>query len=190
MYVLWLNMPDWLYLLIFLEILAAWVLFLGDYLVRLSLTPKGERFLFARKNVVDLLSVIVPVFRAFRVVNLLRRVPYFRVKSAAAVRAEVVTYAIAYAVIFVYFISLAALSAERSAPGATIDSFGDAIWWACVTLATVGYGDTYPVTIGGRIYAVMLMAGGVVIIGTASALVLSYITERIGGRLTSKKTGD
>ena len=40
--------------------------------------------------------------------------------------------------------------AERDAPGANITSFGEAIWWAVVTLATVGYGDTYPVTVPGR----------------------------------------
>jgi voltage-gated potassium channel len=102
------------------------------------------------------------------------------VRSGTAIRVEIVAYALAYAVFFVYFIALATLDAERHAPGASITTFGDAIWWAIVTLATVGYGDVYPVTTIGRIYAVMLMVGGVAIVGTASALVISYITERIG----------
>ena len=70
-------------------------------------------------------------------------------------------------------------NAERDAPGATITTFGDAIWWAIVTVATVGYGDTYPVTFGGRAYAVLLMIGGIAIVGTSSAVVISYLGDRM-----------
>lgn len=166
-----------------LVVALVWLAFLVDYVARCALTPRGQRSAFVRHNVVDLLSVMLPVFRAFRVVTLLRRVPYFQVRSGAAVRTTVITYAAVYAAIFIYFMSLAALSVERHAANSTITTFGDAIWWAFVTIATVGYGDTYPVTPLGRVYAVILMAGGIAIIGTASALVLSYITERIGRRL-------
>jgi voltage-gated potassium channel len=79
------------------------------------------------------------------------------------------------------FLALATLEAERYAPGANIVTFGDAIWWALVTIATVGYGDTYPVTALGRFYAVLLMAGGVAIVGTASATIISFLNERVAG---------
>ena len=58
-------------------------------------------------------------------------------------------------------------------------SIPESMWWCIVTLTTVGYGDTYPVTEAGRWLAVLLMAGGLVIIGTISAIVVSYITERV-----------
>lgn len=156
-----------------------WVVFLADYLIRLFVSPRGTRAAFARHNAIDLLSVLLPVFRAFRIVGLVRDIPYFRARSAQSIRLEVVAFATGYAVLFVYFLALATLDAERTAPGATITSFGDAVWWACVTLATVGYGDTYPVTVPGRIYAVILMMGGIVIVGTTSALVISYLGERM-----------
>ncbi len=178
-WVLWPERPDLVTVLLLLDFAISWLAFLLDYVVRLLLTPLGHRWEFVRTNLVDLLSILLPMFRAFRVVNLLRRVPYFATRSGAAVRTEVISYAGVYAILFVYFTALATLDAERLAPGATITSFGDAIWWACVTLATVGYGDTFPVTALGRVYAVALMTGGVAILGTASAIVISYLNERI-----------
>ncbi|GAA1518244.1 potassium channel family protein [Agromyces terreus] len=164
---------------LFVSLMVAWLVFVADVVVRIALTPRGGRWAFIRTHPIDVLSAALPVFRAFRVLALLRNVPYLQRRSGSAVRANIIIYATTYAVVFVYFIALATLQAERDASGATITSFGDAIWWAVVTIATVGYGDMYPVTTGGRVYAVLLMAGGIVIVGTASATVISYIGERV-----------
>lgn len=191
-YSVWVLVPDRpevLTAVLAVDFAVSWLAFLADYVVRLALTPRGARWAFFRANPVDLLSVFLPMFRAFRVVALLRKIPYLSSASGAAVRTEVILYAVAYAVVFVYFISLATLDAERGAPDATITDFGTALWWACVTLATVGYGDTYPVTAAGRVTAVFLMVGGVAIIGTASAIVISYITEKIQGRVGARSAG-
>ena len=161
-------------------LLLAWLVFIVDVVVRILLTPAGERWSFVWHHPIDVLSAIIPLFRALRVLELFRQVPYLRRRSGAAVRTNIVVFALSYAIVFVYFIALATLAAERSAPGATITSFGEAIWWAIVTVATVGYGDAYPITVPGRIYAVVLMAGGVAIVGTASATIISLINERIG----------
>lgn len=161
-------------------IVVSWVVFILDVVVRILLTPTGRRWSFVWRHPVDVLSAAIPLFRALRVVELLRQVPYLRRRTGAAVRTNIILFALSYAVIFVYFVALATLAAERNAPGATITSFGEAIWWAVVTVATVGYGDAYPVTAPGRIYAVLLMAGGVAIVGTASATIISLINERIG----------
>ncbi|MFE6963722.1 potassium channel family protein [Agromyces sp. NPDC057679] len=165
---------------LFIALLVAWLVFVVDVVVRISLTPRGGRWAFIRTHPIDVLSAIVPLFRAFRVLALLRNVPYLQRRSGAAVRANIIIYGSTYAVVFVYFIALATLQAERNAPGATITTFGDAIWWAIVTIATVGYGDMYPITAEGRFYAVFLMFGGVAIVGTASATIISYIGERVG----------
>jgi voltage-gated potassium channel len=161
-------------------LLVAWVVFIVDVLVRILLTPRGHRWSFVWRHPIDVLSALIPLFRALRVLELLRQVPYLQRRTGAAVRTNIVVFALSYAIVFVYFIALATLNAERNAPGATITSFGEAIWWAIVTIATVGYGDTYPVTIPGRIYAVLLMGGGVAIVGTASATIISLINDRIG----------
>lgn len=173
---------------LFLALIVAWLVFVTDVIVRISLTPRGGRWRFVRTHPIDVLSAIIPVFRAFRVLTLLREVPYLQRRNGAAVRANIIIYGLTYAVVFVYFVSLATLQAERDAPGATITTFGDSVWWAIVTLATVGYGDMYPITTEGRLYAVFLMAGGVVIVGTASATVISYIGDRVS-QVRRERTG-
>jgi voltage-gated potassium channel len=60
----------------------------------------------------------------------------------------------------------------------TIGGFGDAIWWAIVTATTVGYGDVSPVTLEGRVIAVVLMLTGIGVIGVFTATVASLFFER------------
>lgn len=158
---------------------VTWTAFLLDAVMRIVLTPRGERWRYAWQHPIEMLSVILPVFRALRVVSLLGYLPVLQRRTTGAVRARFVLTAIIYATVYVFFISLAVLQAERGAPGANITSFGESLWWAVVTLATVGYGDTYPVTVLGRIWAAFLMAGGVAIVGVASATIISVLNERL-----------
>lgn len=58
---------------------------------------------------------------------------------------------------------------ERHAAGANIHTFGESVWWAIVTVTTVGYGDFYPVTIPGRITAVVIMFIGVLTLALVTA---------------------
>ena len=179
----------WFYGLLGL-ILLIWIAFIVDYVVRISLTAKGARLRFVLSHPLDLLAVILPFLRPVAQLTHLSSVPLFqrRVAAGAIQRARIILLAGAFVVVFVYSIALAVLNVERNAPGATIVSFGDSIWWACVTLFTVGYGDTYPVTVPGRVFAVMLMMGGFAIIGVASAVVGSYLTERIKGQVKAEET--
>lgn len=156
-----------------------WIGFAADVVVRLALTPRGERGAWVRRNPVDLLAVALPVVRALHAVAMLQRVPFFRGGGGDAIRARTVVFLVAYALVYVWFLALATLAFERDAPGSTITSLGDAIWWACVTVFTVGYGDAVPVTLGGRIAAVLLMIGGVAIIGVSSAVIVSALAERV-----------
>jgi voltage-gated potassium channel Kch len=73
--------------------------------------------------------------------------------------------------------SAAELGFEQNARAATIHNFGDALWWATVTVTTVGYGDKYPVSPGGRGVAVVLMLVGIGLIGVLTATVASYFIE-------------
>ena len=80
------------------------------------------------------------------------------------------------AVLVVIFSAIAVLQVE-TAPESNIKTAEDAIWWAYVTITTVGYGDKYPVTTEGRIIAVLLMTTGVGLFGVFSGLLASWFVE-------------
>ncbi|WP_348786907.1 ion channel [Leifsonia sp. NPDC080035] len=170
------GMPHAVYLALIGVLGLIWVLFLLDYTVRLVYAEDKRRFV--RRNAVDLLSVLLPLARPFRLLGDLGRVPLLRGNTASHLRRRVLIVAGSFVLMFVYVISLAVYQVERYAHGSNIRSFGDALWWACVTMATVGYGDYYPVTVTGRLLAVVLMIGGIAIVGTSSATIVSYLNER------------
>ena len=79
---------------------------------------------------------------------------------------------------------------EERAKGSNIHDYPDALWWAIVTVTTVGYGDRYPVTEGGRIVAVILMLVGIGLIGTLTATVASvFIKEHTDANKEEFKKG-
>lgn len=67
---------------------------------------------------------------------------------------------------------------EHSAAGANIHDLGDALWWAVVTIATVGYGDRFPVTLGGRLVGLFLMFFGVGVLSILTATIASFFVEK------------
>ncbi len=147
-----------------------WGGFVVDYFVRLSCaTPKGT---FVRTHKLDLLMVLVPMLRLLRVFLVLR-------KALTSVSTEKIAGSIVSLIIIVvlggaFFV----WRFEYDAPGATITTYREAVWWAVVTTTTVGYGDYTPITTGGRGVAIGLMIVGIGLIGTVSATVAAYFVSR------------
>ena len=73
--------------------------------------------------------------------------------------------------------SMAIFNLEMASPDRNIKTPSDALWWSVVTITTVGYGDRYPVTDGGRIVASVLMIAGVGLFGTFTGFVASMFVE-------------
>jgi voltage-gated potassium channel len=156
---------------------AAWLVFLLDYGVRLWAARDRRRY-FTR-HLLDLLIVALPALRPLR---LLRLVVLFRVlnrRAAATLQGRVPLYVSISAGTLVVCAALAVLDAERSAPSSNIKTFGDALWWAIVTVTTVGYGDHFPVTLQGRFVAGGLMIGGVALIGVVTASFAAWFIGRV-----------
>ena len=154
-----------------------WILFIFDYAFRLALAEHKK--VFFKESILDLGSVVIPVLRPFHLLTYLKGIKSFRKPTPAAFRTRIAVWGVSFAVLFIYTIALFVFEVERGAPGSNIDSLGNSVWWAIVTIATVGYGDYYPVTIPGRIAATVLMMGGVAIVGTTSAIVISVLNERL-----------
>lgn len=155
---------------------GTWLLFVADYIVRLSLaSPRGRWF---RRHLFDLAIVVLPMLRALRLLRVFTLVSVLQRTVGTALRSRLTIYGAGAVVLLIYIGSLAVLDAERHAPGANIVSFGDAVWWAFVTITTVGYGDFVPVTVQGRLVAVGLMAGGVAVLGVVTATLSSWVIER------------
>jgi len=110
---------------------------------------------------------LIKAFRSTR--NLMNHI--FSSKSECAFTSVAI---IAFSVIL--FSAIGILQVETD-PNSNIKTAEDAIWWAYVTITTVGYGDKYPVTTEGRIIASILMTAGVGLFGTFTAYVASWFAS-------------
>ncbi|WP_411071852.1 potassium channel family protein [Streptomyces sp. cmx-4-25] len=155
--------------------LGAWAFFVVDYLVRLRLSGLApHRFL--RAHPLDTLVVVLPLLRPLRMVKL-----YDRVQRRHGPRLGLYGRVMVYSGLSVSLLgfagSLTVYHHEVDAPGATIVTFGDSVWWTCATLATVGYGDVSPVTPVGRVTAVGLMACGLALLGAVTGSFSSWLIQ-------------
>lgn len=156
---------------------ATWAVFLVDYAANLALAPKRWRWF--RRHILDLLIVVLPLLRPLRLLRLLTLLSILQRTAGTAFRGRVVLYAAGASVLLIFVAALAVLDVERSAPGSNITTFGTALWWAFVTITTVGYGDFTPLTIMGRLIAGALMLGGIALLGVVTATIASWIVERV-----------
>ncbi len=160
-----------------LIIWLTWGLFLVDYIVNLSLAH--QRWRWFRSHVFDLAIVVLPMLRPLRLLRLVTILAVLQKTAGSAFRGRVSIYVAGAASLLVFTAALAVLDSERHAPGATITTFGNALWWAFVTITTVGYGDYTPITETGRLIAVGLMIGGIALLGVVTATLASWIVERV-----------
>ncbi|EOW4146196.1 potassium channel family protein [Vibrio parahaemolyticus] len=75
------------------------------------------------------------------------------------------------------FGSIYILYLEKDMPGTNIHNAGDALWWTFVTITTVGYGDFFPVTLEGRIVAIILITTDVGMFGSFTAVLASWTSN-------------
>ncbi len=162
------------------------LVFQVDFFHRLYKAPAKGRFL--RWGWIDFVSS-VPFFtttrsgRLFRIVKLFRILRAFRsvrvlYRYLMRDRAQN-TFATVAAISAIVAISgsMLILNFEKDEPSANIKTPSDALWWSVVTITTVGYGDKYPVSDGGRIVAAVLMTAGVGLFGTFTGFIASMFVE-------------
>lgn len=161
------------------------VIFFVDFVVRFFKAKNKLKFM--KWGWIDLVSSI-PVVNYFRAGRLLRLIRLLRVVRAFRSSKQLVNHVFknkakgtftsvsVFAILLIIFSAIAILQVENTKEG-NIKSAEDAIWWAYVTITTVGYGDKFPVTTEGRLIAVVLMTAGVGLFGTFTAYASSWFVE-------------
>lgn len=153
-----------------------WGLFAADYCIRLYLAPR--RLYFITHNLMNLAIVLLP---AWRIVSFLAMI-HLTTNRQYKRLSELAVKLFGYTAIFIIMFALAIYSVESSEPGAMIRDLPTAYWWTFTTLATVGYGDVYPITGIGRVIAVVVMLYGGGLVAVATGALASWIIEKFGGR--------
>ena len=163
-----------------------WALFSVEYVVKLYLSP--SRWYFFKTHLLDLFVVAVPMFRPLRALRLVRLARLVRIgvvlyDGLKRIRSVLTHRGLHFVLLAATGIVVASaalvLSFEQHAKGSNIHNYADALWWAVVTVTTIGYGDHYPVTFEGRVVAVGLMIAGIALIGVITASVASWLVEQI-----------
>jgi voltage-gated potassium channel len=174
------------------------VIFLIDFFLNLRGAAKKSDYFIKERGWLDLLGSIpslglftnagkyVGLLRLARLSRLARIARLLRGENRKTLINDVLTNRSRYAafltilltIIVLTVASVLVLQFESKSPDANIKSGGDALWYSVVTITTVGYGDRYPVTPGGRITAVFIMFMGVGIIGALASILASLL---VGG---------
>lgn len=171
-------------LIVYTDYIACSVFFL-DFLIRFFRAE--SKLAYMKWGWIDLLASI-PANGVFRLGRIARVVQIIRVIKAYRSISHIVenifknhmkgtfTFAVIVAFMLILFSSVLILEVE-TAPNSNIKTAEDALWWAYVTITTVGYGDLYPVTTEGRIVALVLMTAGVGLFGVFTGYLASWFVE-------------
>ncbi len=145
-----------------------WGIFATELTVRVVLAPHRRAYL--RSHWVDVLLVAVPFFRPLRLLRI----------AVVALRIGVgVGHALSIERMLIYAATLAMVCAcaARIVEPETFPTLIDSLWWALVTMSTVGYGDISPATDAGKIVAVPLLVGGITVFGVLTANLASVMVR-------------
>jgi voltage-gated potassium channel len=170
---------------------AICIIFLVDFAVNLAGAKPKRAYFIGQRGWLDLLGSI-PSIGVFQLGALLRLARLSRlaritrllrgqagkdlVKDVLRNRSQYATFiTILLAGMVLSVASILILQFESRSPDANITTGGDALWWGLVTITTVGYGDTYPVTFLGRITGVFVMFAGIGIIGALASILASML---------------
>ena len=171
------------------------VIFTVEYLLRLFIADKKLQFVFSFYGLIDLFAILpfyvargidlrsVRIFRLFRLVRAFKIFRYSkaiqRFKIAFLEVKEELTLFLVATGFLLFITSVGIYYFENSAQPEQFKSVFHCLWWAIVTLTTVGYGDVYPVTVGGKIFTSFIVIIGLGIIAVPTGLVASALTKTL-----------
>jgi voltage-gated potassium channel len=170
------------------------IIFLIDFALHMIREPHPKDYFIGKRGYLDLLGSIpsfgysryTALLRLFRISRLFRLRRLLNPENRKLLIDEVLhnrgSYALFFTLMMIAIVvtvaSITVLFYESQSPNANITTGGDAVWWTFVTITTVGYGDKYPVTGGGRTTAVFVMFAGVGVIGALASILASILVPQ------------
>ncbi len=169
------------------------VAFTVEYVLRFVVADHKLRFVFSFFGLIDLAAILpfylatgldlrslraVRLLRLFRALKLLRyskAIQRFR-QAFLTAREEIILFFFA-AMILLYLAAVGIYYFERAAQPDKFASIFDGLWWAVATLTTVGYGDVYPVTVGGKVFTFVILVIGLGIVAVPTGLFASALSR-------------
>ncbi|MBD3672401.1 MAG: ion transporter [Planctomycetaceae bacterium] len=167
--------------------------FTAEYLSRILVADKKLKFIFSFYGLVDLLAILpaylqvtfdlrsLRVLRLLRLFRILKLVRYSRAirrfhLAFLLVKEELILF-LTMAGVVVYLSAVGIYHFENEAQPEQFSSVPVSLWWAIVTLTTVGYGDSYPITVEGRIFTFFVLLIGLGVVAVPSGLFASALTK-------------
>jgi len=184
--------PFWRQALWSFEVFCAMV-YTVEYGIRLYLARPRLKYVTSFYGIIDLLAIVpfylmvafnLQAVRAFRLLRLLRLFKLVRYTQAThrfrrafdIARDDLVLFGV-IALIVLYLSAIGIYHFEHDAQPDKFSSVFDSLWWAVVTLTTVGYGDVFPVTPGGRLFTFIVLVMGLGVIAVPSGLLASALSR-------------
>ncbi len=169
------------------------VLFSIEYLLRIYVSKKPLKYIFSFYGLIDLLAVIpfyfissvdlrtVKIFRVFRIFKALKLIRYSSALkrfgiATKLVKEEMIIFLFAVGVL-IYISAVGIYHFENKAQPEIFSSMFNSLWWAVVSITTVGYGDSYPITIGGKVFTFLVLIIGIAVVTIPAGLVASALTK-------------
>ena len=168
-------------------------LFSIEYLTRIWVAKRSFKYIFSFYGLIDLLAILpyylftavdfraLRIFRIFRVFRSLKLIRYNaalnRFHLAAKIAKEEIYLFLIITGIFIFLSSAGIYYFENPVQPEKFKSIFSSGWWAVVTLTTVGYGDVYPITVGGKIFTFFILLVGVGIVTIPAGLVASALSK-------------
>lgn len=176
---------------------AQWMIlaiFVVEYVARLIAAESRVKHVLSLWSIIDLLAIVaglgliqqlsaIRVFRLLRVMRMLRIARYTNAvevlgQALASIRAELAFFGIV-SMLAIFVSGVAVYHFEHEIQPDVFATMLDGIWWAIATMSTVGYGDIYPVTFGGKVIASFIILLGIGIIAMPSGLFASALMKSI-----------
>lgn len=173
------------------------LIFLLDFIVRFIKAPSKREYMGRGAGWADLISALpfqqTNILRLFRLIRVYRLIKTYGMRGVGQAllkeRAETaLLMLLLIGMLVLEFGSLEMLRLEQDAPGANITTASDALWYVIVTMATVGYGDEYPITDPGRIMGTFIIIVGVGIFGTLTGYLANLFLSPMRRRIAKQDT--